>query len=528
MKIHNISLSNFLCYYGSNNKVTFHNGLNLILGANGYGKSKLYDAFQWVFKDGITDDSAPGRIKNTSFLKRELISEKALLECAVGDKVSCEVIIEASDNNDTLYQLKRTYFASKKEDNTWLEANASSFEVYKKDVIHFKPLDKELAQTIPNRLIGDEVMPYVWFQGEKGVNSIIDTSSKDALKRVIEKLSDIEKWDKYSAIIQRAAARAGTDFNTALRSNNRNQEEYDNLVLQQNSLRTKLDKTNEELNNAIINQEEANKKLSSILGKLPSAKKINELQTSKKQKENELEETINSIESFQLNFTKRLFSDYWLLMGTEELVSKFEKKYNTYNEFLNQRNIEDAIAEANANPQTRLPRGIPERMHVQKMLDNEFCLVCNRPAKEGTPEYKAIQDLLPESKKVNDSKPNIEYDLRRLWNSCFSMTDKFNNAETEIREAINDRENLLLKKTELEDEIKKLDSNIKNEVLNSGVDSATDIVSMAEVSNQDTQKYSRAKGRLELEKESIEKKLKDIDARLKQLSVVPSLLKKLD
>jgi len=73
MKIHSISLTNFLCYYGSNNIITFEDGLNLILGANGYGKTKLYDAFQWVFKDGISDDSTQGRIKNTSFLKKESI-----------------------------------------------------------------------------------------------------------------------------------------------------------------------------------------------------------------------------------------------------------------------------------------------------------------------------------------------------------------------------------------------------------------------------------------------------------------------
>ena len=42
---------------------------------------------------------------------------------------------------------------------------------------------------------------------------------------------------------------------------------------------------------------------------------------------------------------------------------------------------------------------------------------------------------------------------------------------------------------------------------------------MAEVTNQDIQVYSKAKGRLEVEKETIEKELKGVDARLKQLSV---------
>jgi DNA sulfur modification protein DndD len=518
MKLHSISLTNFLCYYGSNNKVTFDDGLNLILGANGYGKSKLYEAFQWVFKDGITDDSAPGRIKNTSFLKKELISERALLECEIGGNASCEVMIEVSDSSTT-YQLKRKYFASKKDTNTWIEAKSSSFEVYKKDVIHFKPLDEDLALSIPNRLIGNEVMPFVWFQGEKGVNSIIDTSSKDALKRVIEKLSDIEKWDEYSGIIHKAATTAGNDFNKELKSKTDKQQEYDSLVVQQSSLKRKLERCKEELDNAISNHEAASNKFNSILGKVPSAQKINDLDARRKQKVSHLEATINGIEFFQINFTKRLFNDYWLLMGTEKLVSQFEEKYKIYNDFVSQRKVAEAIAKANTNSQTRLPRGIPERMHLQRMLDKRWCLVCDREAPIDSHASKSIEALLPEVKNAINEKPDIESDLRRLWNTSFSMSDKFGNAETEIAEAIKGRDKLLLKKSELEEEIKKLDTDINNEILNSGIDRATDIVSMAEVTNQDIQNYSRAKGRLELEQETIEKDLKGVDSRLKQLSV---------
>ena len=59
MKIRSITLQNFLCYYGVTNKFEFNDGLNIVLGANGYGKSKLYDAFQWVFND----------VENTSITK---------------------------------------------------------------------------------------------------------------------------------------------------------------------------------------------------------------------------------------------------------------------------------------------------------------------------------------------------------------------------------------------------------------------------------------------------------------------------
>ncbi len=518
MKIHSITITNFLCYYGTN-KILFEDGLNLVLGANGYGKSKLYDAFQWVFKDGITDDSAPEVIKNTSLIKRELISEKALIECAAGDKVFCEVVVDVSDSSST-YQLKRKYFVSKKHDGTFIEATLSSFEVYEKDVVHFKPLDEDTASKIPNRLISSEVMPYVWFQGEKGVNKIIDTSNKVSLKKVIEKLSDIEKWDKYLAIIEKAYSTATTDFNRELKNNARNRQEYDIAEDAYNKNKKAFDIDIEEFKNANENLEAATSLLDSILGKLDSAQKITELDGIRKQKMLDLEATIAEIDKSNLGFSKRLFQDYWLLMGTEKLVSKFEDKYNTYNDFVNQRKVTEALEKSEFDSTTRLPRGIPERMHVQRMLDLKKCLVCGTLAPVGSKEYKEIEKLLPIPKatKVIESTPDIESELRRLYNIGFSISEKFSNAEDEIVAAIENKENLIKKKSELQDALVHLDTEISNEILNSGVDRATDIVSMATVASQDIQKYSGEVGRLKLKKERDEEELRKSETKLKQLS----------
>ncbi|MFZ0389008.1 MAG: hypothetical protein WAN36_01005, partial [Calditrichia bacterium] len=257
----------------------------------------------------------------------------------------------------------------------------------------------------------------------------------------------------------------------------------------------------------------------SILGKLSSAQKISELEKKKNQKLKELETTINQIEYFQTSFTKRLFSDYWLLMDTENLITIFEEKYKKYNEFVVKRKVTEDFAKANTNAQLRLPRGIPERMHVQRMLEEQTCLVCNRPAKKGTPEYKAIEELLPEMTKSIVRKPDIESDLRRLWNSCFSMSEKFGNAESEIKEAINDRDKLNQNKIILEKELENLKADIANEIFNTGVESAFDIISTAEVTNKDIQKYSKETAKLEVDRENLLKQLKTVEAKLKQLSI---------
>jgi DNA sulfur modification protein DndD len=47
MKINSITIHNFQSYYGEQT-IEFGDGLNLIIGNGGKGKSKLFNAFYWV------------------------------------------------------------------------------------------------------------------------------------------------------------------------------------------------------------------------------------------------------------------------------------------------------------------------------------------------------------------------------------------------------------------------------------------------------------------------------------------------
>jgi len=93
--------------------------------------------------------------------------------------------------------------------------------------------------------------------------------------------------------MQKAAITVSNDFNKEQKNNNRNQQEYESLVVQQSSLKGKLERRKEELSNAISNHEAANNKFNSILGKLDSAQKITDLDKRRKQKVSDLEATIH-------------------------------------------------------------------------------------------------------------------------------------------------------------------------------------------------------------------------------------------
>ena len=53
MIIKEIRIKNFRSYYGDKNIFQFSNGLTLILGDNGDGKTTFFDALQWLLNTTI-------------------------------------------------------------------------------------------------------------------------------------------------------------------------------------------------------------------------------------------------------------------------------------------------------------------------------------------------------------------------------------------------------------------------------------------------------------------------------------------
>lgn len=78
MIIKEIRIKNFRSYYGDNNRFELSNGLTLILGDNGDGKTTFFDALQWLFNTTIDK----GNIDHMSEMR------KSKMEIGEQDEVS--------------------------------------------------------------------------------------------------------------------------------------------------------------------------------------------------------------------------------------------------------------------------------------------------------------------------------------------------------------------------------------------------------------------------------------------------------
>src|SRR6266700_2071358 len=95
---------------------------------------------------------------------------------------------------------------------------------------------------------------------------------------------------------------------------------------------------------------------------------------------NELNEAVNDE---QISFHRKIFRNKWVLKGTESLHTEFSNRFSSYEQNKLQLATEikmrlEAENEIVKKLQTRLPLDVPEPIYVQRMLDEEKCLVCDR------------------------------------------------------------------------------------------------------------------------------------------------------
>lgn len=177
MTIKNITIENFQSYYESQT-LEFSNGLNLIIGNGGKGKSKLFNAFYWVlfgkiYITGIgwcTTDNLPQSAK-FAMQRYEFINKRALFKASVNEEVTASVQIELEDDKGVNYIIERSVGALRLENDDWDSDDAwqvrpNILKISFDSITGTRVLNDILAEDKINELFPDGIRNYIWFQGE--------------------------------------------------------------------------------------------------------------------------------------------------------------------------------------------------------------------------------------------------------------------------------------------------------------------------------------------------------------------------
>ena len=117
----------------------------------------------------------------------------------------------------------------------------------------------------------------MWFQGERGISNLIDTANNNSLRSVIKRLSNIDRWDRYIEITQKAYETARNAFDQELKKSQKNQVRISELQTEQRLVEQQIGHFEEQITNASLNQQEAQEKQDALLASIEFAETINKL-----------------------------------------------------------------------------------------------------------------------------------------------------------------------------------------------------------------------------------------------------------
>lgn len=499
MIIRSIVIENFQSYYQSQT-LEFSEGLNLIVGNGGKGKSKLFNAFYWVLfgKIYITGigwcktDELPFSAK-LSMKKHEYLNKKALSETSVGDIVTALVRIDIENDEGIRYQIERSAGATRRDGLDWDSENSWNVTNSFIKVSYDTPTgtvtrDKYMAEDTISKLFPEGIRDYIWFQGES-LENLINFRKKETLKAAVKHISYFPYYEKLSEIITKSKERIERQESTARRAANKHNQNVKVLQSTIDGLRSnikqeelKQEKLNEEIGIIQVNLANDENKMSGLAS-------FTELVSKYKTCENEiarLNEQIFALDKYQ----RKQLPELWLLRGATSMLEVCRDLIKNHKE------------EENTLPEKKYLDN-PSRSKLEEIIKDKRCFVCGSIVEEGTETYHYIIERMRLQdeylKELEDYTNNLQ--LNKQFNMYIGKIQDYPDSLSHSVAAIDkqyskseeDMTDLLAKRKKKLDEKRKLDELIEEAKKKCGVDP----VRQAETAGMITSTIRVSRGSLE-------------------------------
>jgi DNA sulfur modification protein DndD len=509
MIINQIVIENFLCYYDKN-KFDLSGGLNIILGENGEGKTKFFEALDWL----LNEDNSNLEL---------LISAKAIAEADINSSFSVKVAITVNQYCET--KTLQRHFNVKKIGEGQCEVSNFTIE-------GIEETSSGERIRVDGRILLDQIFPYQirrysMFKGESELDIF---KNEDALINLIHLFSEAKHFEKYHAIGKFLKEKSEKAVDDSSKSDIRNQVLYKKLEAEIAVLKDK--KKNKKIlwENANDQVGKTEKLLQEVENHIKNAESLEIIN----KRIGEIERLVSlKTSSINENYTTALFDDSWLLINFESIHKDFVNKMTLLStqkrelqtKFDREIGMKEGEKKAKAellNNSIPLPIGVPSKSHMQEMLKDHICKVCNRPAPEDSDAYKFMLNRLEDYIRSQSPTPETEteklelfkYDyINRLFNLSVSHEDNLANVrgiKTKIKEHFDFNTKRKAELQELEEsrlvELKEREKIIGNSTF--GADKLTQVLKNYNAWQSDLKTYNSTII-------GYERELKDIDAELK-------------
>jgi hypothetical protein len=395
MRIKQIVITNYQSYYGKN-VFDFVEGVNIIHGANGHGKTKFFEAIEWIFND--YESNLEG-----------LISQKAVHnEIKEGIEIPVSVRMTVSQDNE-IKTIEKSFIANKSNESISI-SRPSLIGVREEETGERYQVD--FPKELRSEIFDERIRRYSMFKGETDLKVF---ESKDALSKLIEMFSDATYLKNYIPKAEYFLGRAENAVTAAGQKNAREEKQYAILSVDILNLKKEIFDKEKEKHQHEINVEKINSsilKYENIIDNAEAYQTLSERIRIKEEEINKLQDQVRNCE----NYTQDLFDKSWILTNYKPVFEEYKTKVANVSKAKREleNGFQQKIGEKKAikNLKNRiipLPIGAPTRSHMEEMIEAELCKVCNREAYKGSEAYEFMSNRLKEyiesvEKNMNEKK----------------------------------------------------------------------------------------------------------------------------
>lgn len=381
MIIEKIEIDNFRSYYKSN---TFElvNGLNLIIGSNGDGKTTFYDALDWLFNTA-----------ETSKTDAKYISKKRIEELFANDSDNVRVSM-TYDHRGVKKTLEKTFRFTKSFDGEVSMSNYT-YTLTEQSGVERNVKDGKLFDCD----LRTEIRKYIMFKGESDLDVF---QRSNALKMLVDTFSDVRSFEAYFAFMKYAMEKADKARDNAQKLDRKNTDKINKYKKTIEDKKAQLS----DIEREIANKENEAVNFDGLLKSIEQSKEASKLLINVNRRIDTLtQKRIETQSKIKENYTINLLDNMWILMGFADIAEEYSAKVSDIDK--KRRKLEqDYIFAAGAEKVIKkmqtdfvpLPAHIPGQKIMQEMLDEEVCKICGRPAKKHTEAWEFMLHRLEEYK----------------------------------------------------------------------------------------------------------------------------------
>lgn len=391
MILRELRINNFRSYYGES-KFEFKDGLTLIIGGNGDGKTTFFDALDWLFATNAENKSETN------------ISERRKSEIEIGENDMVSVSLTFEHNGEKI--LEKSFRFGKKE-NGHISTSDFSFQGY--DGVGSERI-MVAGKVLLERCFDAVIRKYCLFKGESELN-VFDNET--ALKTLVDKFSDIKKFEDFVNLSSEFEKKSDDAYKKELKTDDKVSKKAKELDIRLLDVNRNIANTRSD----IKKQEEVARTYQIELETLERHQDTSEKYHEIKERLKTLNEKASKTRSLiSEDYNVKLLDNFWILCSFPNIFREYQKKVSGFSklkrklneEYIEQRGKEkgkkEAIEQMTAlsNGSAHLPWYMPDDQTMQEMIDDHICKVCNRPAEEGTEAHDFMKERLAQYLKITE------------------------------------------------------------------------------------------------------------------------------